>query len=388
MPDADDTADLQEQLAAHRAHACRSAAPESQSRHQPSPPGVHNGIAEARPEIARLKAALRDAGVDVDNEDQRRGGGGRGAQLAGAARVAYGDSIGRDQNNAQGSQGYINRANTPNSSPAQPLILSIASARAVWPRRGDLHPGWAADRRPGRGGDLCGARPGPASGKTDLLRATGRDARITAHFAGGGALRRGWPHAVALLDPAALGRRAGPPSAAERRPRDAGRRGARGPARPPRPAESSTMSGRAALARRGRWASAPRPHPACWPAAAARRWPARPPSALSRSRFTCSPRLPRSTCCAAAPPPPIARDEASAAELAQALGYLPLALKLAGHLLANDRCSPQPIRRCSKPGGRGSISCAAAKRALPPRLPQRGGVPVRASSHSNTTSRA
>src|SRR5262245_24289628 len=68
MTDADDITSLQELLAAQR----RTLAV---YRHQlanlgadHAPPGVHNGIVDARAEIARLKAALRDLGAAVEDQ--------------------------------------------------------------------------------------------------------------------------------------------------------------------------------------------------------------------------------------------------------------------------------------------------------------------------------
>jgi tetratricopeptide (TPR) repeat protein len=69
MADADDTTNLQEQLAAHRATLAVYLRQLANLGADYSPPGVHNGIAEARAAIARLKAALRVAGVVIDDQD-------------------------------------------------------------------------------------------------------------------------------------------------------------------------------------------------------------------------------------------------------------------------------------------------------------------------------
>ena len=58
MTDADDTASLQEQLAAHRRTLAILLRQLANLGADHAPPGVHNGIAEARAAIARLKADL------------------------------------------------------------------------------------------------------------------------------------------------------------------------------------------------------------------------------------------------------------------------------------------------------------------------------------------
>ena len=68
MTDADDTTSLQDLLAAHRrtlAVLLRQVAIHGTAN---APPAQISSIAEARREIARLKAALRDAGVAVEDQ--------------------------------------------------------------------------------------------------------------------------------------------------------------------------------------------------------------------------------------------------------------------------------------------------------------------------------
>jgi hypothetical protein len=68
MIDADDITSLQKQLAAHRATLVvllRQVATHTEAY---APPAQISGIAEARREIARLKAALRAAGVVVEDQ--------------------------------------------------------------------------------------------------------------------------------------------------------------------------------------------------------------------------------------------------------------------------------------------------------------------------------
>jgi hypothetical protein len=73
-PMTDDITSLQEQLAAHRRTLAVYLRQLANLGVEHAPPSVHNGIVEARREIARLKAALRDAGVAVvDGVRQRFG---------------------------------------------------------------------------------------------------------------------------------------------------------------------------------------------------------------------------------------------------------------------------------------------------------------------------
>jgi formylglycine-generating enzyme required for sulfatase activity len=68
MTDADNTTYLQELLAAHRRTLAVLLRQLANLGADYAPPGVHNGIAEARAEIARLKTALRAAGVAVEDQ--------------------------------------------------------------------------------------------------------------------------------------------------------------------------------------------------------------------------------------------------------------------------------------------------------------------------------
>src|SRR5882672_6930427 len=68
MTAAEETMRLQEQLAAHRATLAILLRQLASLGADHAPPGVHNGIAEARSEIARLKATLRAAGVVIEDE--------------------------------------------------------------------------------------------------------------------------------------------------------------------------------------------------------------------------------------------------------------------------------------------------------------------------------
>ena len=107
----DDTTSLQEQLVAHRrtlATLLRQVATHTAAY---APPAQISGIVEARREIARLKAALRNAGVVIEDQagDEATAEGEARAQRAPGAAV----SIGRDQINAQDSQGFINQASGP-----------------------------------------------------------------------------------------------------------------------------------------------------------------------------------------------------------------------------------------------------------------------------------
>jgi hypothetical protein len=132
MTDADDIKSLQEQLAAHRATLAVLLRQRADLGADHAPPGVHNGITQARAEIARLKAALRDAGVAVEDQagdvatlDEVAGpvgapargvrqtieGGDHNIQAVDSTVTAT--SIGRDQLNAQGSQGFVNRPTGP-----------------------------------------------------------------------------------------------------------------------------------------------------------------------------------------------------------------------------------------------------------------------------------
>jgi hypothetical protein len=132
MTDADDTTSLQDLLAAHRCTLAVLLRQLANLGADHAPPGVHNGIAQARGEIARLKAALRDAGVAVEEQagDVAVAGEGAGAMDAPARGVRQtiegGDhniqavdstvtttSVGRDQLNAQGSQGLVNHPTGP-----------------------------------------------------------------------------------------------------------------------------------------------------------------------------------------------------------------------------------------------------------------------------------
>jgi Tfp pilus assembly protein PilF len=108
MTDADNTTSLQEQLAAHRRTLAVLLRQLANLGADHAPPGVHNGIAEAHREIARLKAALRAVGVAVEDQvdDKATAEEEAGAHQAPGATV----SIRRDQINAQGSQGFINQA--------------------------------------------------------------------------------------------------------------------------------------------------------------------------------------------------------------------------------------------------------------------------------------
>ena len=68
MTDADDITSLQAQLAAHRRTLVLLLRQLANLGADHAPPGVHNGIAQARAAIARLKAALRAAGVAVEDQ--------------------------------------------------------------------------------------------------------------------------------------------------------------------------------------------------------------------------------------------------------------------------------------------------------------------------------
>ena len=67
MTDADDTTNLKDQIAAHRRTLAILLRQLANLGADYAPPGVHNGIAEARAAIARLKAVLRAQGVAVDD---------------------------------------------------------------------------------------------------------------------------------------------------------------------------------------------------------------------------------------------------------------------------------------------------------------------------------
>lgn len=62
------TTSLLQQLAAHRATLAILLRQLASLGADYAPPGVHNGIVEARAQIARLKAALRDAGAAVEDQ--------------------------------------------------------------------------------------------------------------------------------------------------------------------------------------------------------------------------------------------------------------------------------------------------------------------------------
>jgi hypothetical protein len=68
MTDADHITSLQDLLAAQRRTLAVLLRQLANLGADHAPPGVHNGIAEARSEIARLKIALRDAGVEVEDQ--------------------------------------------------------------------------------------------------------------------------------------------------------------------------------------------------------------------------------------------------------------------------------------------------------------------------------
>jgi tetratricopeptide (TPR) repeat protein len=68
MSDTDNTTSLKDQLAAHRRTLAVYLRQLANLGADHAPPGVHNGIDKARAEIARLKAALRAAGVAVEDE--------------------------------------------------------------------------------------------------------------------------------------------------------------------------------------------------------------------------------------------------------------------------------------------------------------------------------
>ena len=68
MTDADDTASLQKQLAAHRGTLAHLLTQRAYFDPGLVPSHVAHGIADARAAIARLKAALRDAGVVVEEQ--------------------------------------------------------------------------------------------------------------------------------------------------------------------------------------------------------------------------------------------------------------------------------------------------------------------------------
>ena len=76
MTDADDTTSLQTQLAAHRGTLARLLTQRAYFDPGLVPPHVVHGINEARADIARLKVALREAGV------------GEGSPLPGTGRAS------------------------------------------------------------------------------------------------------------------------------------------------------------------------------------------------------------------------------------------------------------------------------------------------------------
>src|SRR5258706_4233074 len=99
--------------------------------------------------------------------------------------------IGRDQINAPDSQGFINRAESVTQNfveaPAPSRIPACPAPNAAELFGRDAMIGELARRLiEGQGAvAICAVRGLPGVGKTDLLRATGRDARVVAHFAGG-----------------------------------------------------------------------------------------------------------------------------------------------------------------------------------------------------------
>jgi tetratricopeptide (TPR) repeat protein len=256
--------------------------------------------------------------------------------------------IGRDQINAPGSQGFINRAESVTQNfveaPATPRIPACPAPNAAELFGRDAMIGELAGRLiEGQGAVvICAVRGLPGVGKTDLLRATGRDGRITAHFASGvlyaelgptpslSSILRRWiaelghrapqsddPETLAAVVRAALHDRRALLILDDVWESSLGTsRALRDCASPDCRALASSRS--AQVAREAARGAEPLTLDVLSPAAA-----------LDLVRRHA--------------PAVVARDEAGAAELAKALGYLPLALKLAGHLLANDRRSPQPI---------------------------------------------
>ena len=68
MPDSMELQNLLRELAAHRATLAIVLQQRANLGADHAPPGVHHAIADARAAIARLKAALRDAGVTVEDQ--------------------------------------------------------------------------------------------------------------------------------------------------------------------------------------------------------------------------------------------------------------------------------------------------------------------------------
>src|SRR5690242_10493346 len=68
MSDAEEVDQLQQQLAMHRRTLAVYLRQLANLGADYAPPGVHNGIADARAEIARLKVDLRNKGVAVDDQ--------------------------------------------------------------------------------------------------------------------------------------------------------------------------------------------------------------------------------------------------------------------------------------------------------------------------------
>jgi hypothetical protein len=258
-------------------------------------------------------------------------------------------NIGRDQINAPDSLGFINQAQSVtqnfNEAPAPPLIPSCPAPNAAQLFGRDAMISLLAERLiAGQGAVAISAVRGwPGVGKTDLLRATGRDARITSHFAGG-------------VLYAELGPTPSLSSILRRWIAELGHKA-------PQSDESETLAAVVRAALRDRrallilddvWegslgvARALREcaSPDCRALASSRSAQVAREAALGAEPLTLDvldPAAALDLLCRHAPVA-VARDEVGATELAQALGYLPLALKLAGHLLSNDRRSPQPIQ--------------------------------------------
>jgi NB-ARC domain-containing protein len=256
--------------------------------------------------------------------------------------------IGRDQINAPGSQGFINRAESVTQNfveaPAPPCIPACPAPNAAELFGRDAMIGELARRlSEGQGAvAICAVRGLPGVGKTDLLRATGRDGRITAYFAGGVLYAELGPtpslSSILRCWIAELGHRA------------------------PQSDDPETLAAvvRAALRDRRALLILDDVWESSLGVARALRDCASPGCrALASSR---SAQVAREATGGAEPltldvldptaaldllrghaPAAVAHDETGAAQLAEALGYLPLALKLAGHLLADDRRSPHPI---------------------------------------------
>ncbi|MFL5801042.1 MAG: NB-ARC domain-containing protein, partial [Roseiflexaceae bacterium] len=256
--------------------------------------------------------------------------------------------IGRDQINAPGSQGFINRAESVTQNfveaPAPPRIPACPAPNAAELFGRAVMIGELARRLiEGQGAvAICAVRGLPGVGKTDLLRATDRDARVVAHFTGG-------------VLYAELGPTPSLPSILRRWIAELGHRA-------PQSDDPATLAAvvRAALRDRRALLILDDVWDSSLGAARALRDCASPACrALASSR---SAQVAREAARGAEPltldvldpaaaldllrrhaPSAVAHDETGAAELAEALGRLPLALKLAGHLLADDRRSSHPI---------------------------------------------